>query len=62
MRIDAAFWTTPSVFFWALSVPIGLASLLRYLLAVRHTPAPSETLLVKVLGVGKKKFLEATCR
>ena len=47
--------------FQALSIPIGLAHLLHHLLAMHHTPAPSETILVKVVVAGQKKFLEATC-
>ena len=54
-----AFWTMPSVFFQALSIPIGLAHLLHHILAVPYTPAPSETILVKVLAAGQKKSLEA---
>ena len=55
--LDHAHWL-----FWALSIPFGLAHLLCHLLAVYHTPAPSETLLAKVFAVGQKKFLEATCQ
>ena len=40
--------------FWALSIPFGLTHLLHHLLAVYHTPAPSETLLVKVLVEAKR--------
>ena len=47
--------------FRALSIPFGLACLLCYLLAMHHTPAPSKTLLAKVLAEGQKKSLEATC-
>ena len=54
-----AFWTMPSVFFQALSIPVGLAHLLHHILAVHYTPAPSETILVKVLAAGQKKSLEA---
>ena len=47
--------------FWDLFIPIGLAHLLCYLLAVYHAPAYSETtLFAKVLMVGHKKSLEAT--
>ena len=48
--------------FQALSILFGLVNLLRYLLAVHCTPATSKTLLVKVLVVGQKKLLEATCQ
>ena len=46
--------------FWALSIPVGLAYLLRHILAERCAPAPSETILAKVLAVGQKKSMEAT--
>ena len=46
--------------FWALSIPVGLALLLHHILAVCQVPAPSETILVKVLTVGQKKSMEAT--
>ena len=45
--------------FWALSVPVGLARLLRHISAECHIPAPSETILVKVLAAGQKKSMEA---
>ena len=45
--------------FWALSILVGLAHLLRHILAIHHVPAPSETILAKVLVVGQKKSLEA---
>ena len=45
--------------FWALSIPVGLAHLLHHILAIRHAPASSETILAKVLVVGQKKSLEA---
>ena len=45
--------------FWASSIPVGLAHLLRHILAKRHVPAPSETILAKVLAVGQKKSMEA---
>ena len=45
--------------FRASSVPIGLAHLLRHILAERHVPAPSETILAKVLAAGQKKSMEA---
>ena len=48
-------------FFWASSIPFRLAHLLHHLLAVNHTPAPSETLLAKVLVAGQKKSLWAAC-
>ena len=57
-----AFWTAPSIFFGASSIPFGLAHLLRYLLAVYHALALSETLPEKALVVGQKKSLEATCQ
>ena len=46
-------------FFWALSVLVGLAHLLCHILAEHHAPAPSETILAKVLAVGQKKSMEA---
>ena len=46
-------------FFWALSIPVGLAHLLHHILAERRVPAPSETILAKVLAVGQKKSMEA---
>ena len=45
--------------FWASSIPVGLAHLLRNILAKRHTPAPLETILVKVLAAGQNKSLKA---
>ena len=45
--------------FWASSVPVGLAHLLRHILAERRIPAPSETILAKVLAAGQKKSMEA---
>ena len=45
--------------FWATSVPVGLARLLRHILAERCAPAPSETILAKVLAAGQKKSMEA---
>ena len=45
--------------FWASSIPVGLAYLLCHILAKRRIPAPSETILVKVLVVGQKKSMEA---
>ena len=48
--------------FWAFSIPFGLAYLLHYLLAMCHAPSTSKTLLAKVLVVGQKKSLEATCQ
>ena len=45
--------------FWATSIPVGLAHLLRHILAKRHAPAPSETILAKVLAMGQKKSMEA---
>ena len=47
--------------FWASSIHFRLAHLLHHLLTMSHAPTPSETLLVKVLVVGQKKSLEATC-
>ena len=46
-------------FFWASSIPVGLACLLRHILAKRSIPAPSETILVKILAAGQKKSMEA---
>ena len=45
--------------FRATSVPVGLARLLRHILAERRAPAPSETILAKVLAAGQKKSMEA---
>ena len=45
--------------FWASSIPVGLARLLRHILAERRVPAPSETILAKVLAAGQKKSMEA---
>ena len=45
--------------FWASSIPVGLAHLLHHILAERRVPAPSETILAKVLAVGQKKSMEA---
>ena len=45
--------------FRATSVPVGLARLMHHILAKRRTPAPSETILVKVLATGQKKSMEA---
>ena len=46
-------------FFWATSIPVGLAHLLRHILAECRAPAPSETILAKVLVAGQKKSMEA---
>ena len=45
-------------FFRASSIPVGLARLLCHILAERRIPAPSETILTKVLAAGQKKSLE----
>ena len=45
--------------FGASSIPVGLACLLRHILAKRHIPAPLETILLKVLAAGHKKSMEA---
>ena len=45
--------------FRASSIPVGLAHLLHHILAKHRVPAPSETILVKVLAVGQKKSMEA---
>ena len=45
--------------FWASSIPVGLAHLLRHILAKGCTPAPSETILAKVLAAGQKRSIEA---
>ena len=55
-----AYWTTPSVFFGASSILVGLAHLLHHILAERCAPAPSMTILAKVLAKGQKKSMEAT--
>ena len=47
--------------FRALSILFVLAYLPLHLLVMHHAPAPSKTLLVKVLVVGQKKSLEAAC-
>ena len=46
-------------FFRAPSILVGLAHLLRHILAKRRIPAPSETILAKVLAAGQKKSMEA---
>ena len=46
--------------FWASSIPVGLAHLVHHILAKRHVPAPSETILAKLLAAGQKKSMEAT--
>ena len=46
--------------FWASSILVGLARLLHHILAKHHAPAPSETILAKVLAMGQKKAMEAT--
>ena len=48
--------------FQALPIPFGLGHLLHHLLAVRHSPAPSETILAKVLVAGQKRSLDAACQ
>ena len=45
--------------FRATSIPVGLARLLRHILAECRAPAPSETILAKVLVTGQKKSMEA---
>ena len=45
--------------FWATSILVGLAHLLHHILAERRVPAPSETILAKVLAAGQKKSMEA---
>ena len=45
--------------FRASSIPVGLARLLHHILAECHIPAPSETILAKVLAAGQKKSMEA---
>ena len=45
--------------FRALSIPVRLAHLLRHILAECCIPAPSETILAKVLVAGQKKSMEA---
>ena len=44
--------------FWVSFILFRLVHLLYYLLALRHTFAPSKTLLAKVSEVGQKKSLE----
>ena len=46
-------------FFRASSILVGLAHPLHHILAEHHVPAPSETILVKVLAAGQKKSMEA---
>ena len=45
--------------FRASSILVGLAHLLGSILAKRHVPAPSETILAKVLVAGQEKSMEA---
>ena len=45
--------------FWASSILVRLTHLLRHILAEPRIPAPSETILAKVLVVGQKKSMEA---
>ena len=45
--------------FWPSSILVGLAHLLRQILAEHCAPAPSETILAKVLVAGQKKSMEA---
>ena len=45
--------------FWASTIPVRLARLLHHILAEHHAPAPSETILAKVLAMGQKKSMEA---
>ena len=45
--------------FQASSILVGLAHLLCHILAERHLPAPSETILGKVLAAGQKNSMEA---
>ena len=47
--------------FWASSIQVRLAHLLHHILAEHHAPAPSKTILAKVLGAGQKKSMEASC-
>ena len=54
--LDYAQW-----FFWAFSIPVGLARLLCHLLPMCHAPASSKTILAKVLAAGQKKSLKAAC-
>ena len=48
--------------FWASSVLVGLAHLLHHILAKHCIPAPSETILAKVLVAGQKKSMEAAAQ
>ena len=61
MRIGMAYWTVPSIFLGLCPSHVGLAHLLHHILAMCHIPAPSKTILVKVLVRGQKKSLEAAC-
>ena len=45
--------------FWASSILVGLAHLLCHILAERRIPAPSETIVAKVLAAGLNKSMEA---
>ena len=45
--------------FWASSILVGLAHLLRHILVKCQIPAPSEAILAKVLVAGQKKSMEA---
>ena len=44
--------------FWASSILVGLARLLCHILAEHCIPAPSETILARVLAAGQKKSME----
>ena len=55
MRNGMAYWTMPSVFFWASSIPVGLARLLLHILAEHRIPAPSKTILAKVLAAWARR-------
>ena len=44
--------------FWALSIPFRLAHLLHHILAKCCIPAPSKTILAKVLVAGQKRSME----
>ena len=46
--------------FWASSILVRLAHLVCHILAKHCAPAPSETILAKVLAAGQKKSMEAT--
>ena len=59
MRNEGGLLDRTQHLFWASSILVGLAHLLCHILAKRRVPAPSETILAKVLAAGQKKSMEA---